>query len=96
MVDERIHVAGADPEEESRLAELPPRFAAVPVGLAQYGDAEAGLFQHARQDRHREAGVIDIGVAGHEYDVNGIPSAGAHLVSGHRREGGGETFAPQG
>ena len=51
----------------------------VPVGLAQDGHAKAGRFQHAGQDGHGEAGMIDIGVAGDEDDVHGIPAARGHL-----------------
>ena len=49
----------------------------MPVRLAEHRDAEAGRFEHAAQDRHREARVIDVGVAGDEDDVDGIPAAAA-------------------
>ncbi len=49
VVDERVHVAGADGEEQPRPAELPPRLARTPVGLRQHRDAEARGLQHARQ-----------------------------------------------
>ena len=75
MIDQRVHVAGADREEQPRPAELPPRFARMPIGLAEHGDAKAGLLQNAMQDRHREAGMIDVGVAGDEDDVDGVPAA---------------------
>ena len=66
-------------EEQPRPAELPPRLARLPVGLAQDRDAEPGRLQHPVQDRHREAGVIDVGVAGDEDDVDGVPAARRHL-----------------
>ena len=38
------------------------------------------------QDRHREAGVIDVGVAGDEHDIDVVPAAVAHLLGRGRRE----------
>ena len=95
VVDQRVHVAGADGEEQPRPAELPPRFAGVPVGLAEDGDAKAGRFQHAVQDRHGEAGMIDVGVAGDEDDVDAVPAARRHLGGGHRRKRGRVPLVPE-
>jgi hypothetical protein len=95
VVDQRVHVAGADAEEEARLAELPPRRARPPVGLAEHGDAEAGRFQHARQNGHGEAGVVHVGIAGDEDDVHVVPAALAHLGAGRRRQGRGVALVPQ-
>ena len=44
VVDHRVHVAGADGEEQPRPTERAPRFAAVPIGLAENGDAKAFVF----------------------------------------------------
>jgi hypothetical protein len=43
VVDHRVHVPGADGEEQARPAELPPRLARTPIGLAEHGDAKPGL-----------------------------------------------------
>jgi hypothetical protein len=40
-----------------------------PVGLRQDRDAEAARLEHAAEDRHREARVVDVGVARDEHDV---------------------------
>ena len=85
VVDERVHVPRAYREEETGTAELPPGFAGLPQRLAQDGDAEPRAFEHAVQDRHGEAGVVDVGVAGDEDDVDGVPAAFAHLRSGRGR-----------
>ena len=95
MIDQRIHVAGADGEEQPRPAELPPRLDDSPVRLAQHGDAKSGRFQHAAQDRHGEARVIDVGVAGDENDIDGIPAALAHLGRRHRQRRGGKPLLPE-
>ena len=47
------------------------------------------------EDRHREAGVIDVGVAGDEDDVDGVPAARAHLGRRRRRERRGVALVPQ-
>ncbi len=96
MIDQRVHVAGADAEEEARPAELPPRFAGAPVGLGQHGNAEALGLQHANQDGGGEAGVVDVGVAADQDDVNVVPAAPPHLGAGHRRRRRGEAFVPEG
>ncbi len=95
VVDERIHVAGADAEEQARPAKLPPRLAAMPVRLAEHGDAEAGRLQHARQDGHGEAGMIDVGVAGDEDDIDAVPAARPHLGAAGRRQRRGVALVPQ-
>jgi hypothetical protein len=82
VINERIHVAGADGEEEAWPAELPPRFARAPIGLAEDRDAKPRRLEHPAQDRHREAGVVDVGVAGDEDDVDRIPAARIHVWRG--------------
>ena len=42
--------------------------------------------QDPSDHRHAKARVIDIGVAGHQNDVAGIPAQQIHLVSAHRQE----------
>ena len=76
VVDHRVHVAGADGEEQPRAAERAPRFARVPIGLTENGDAESFVFQQTAEQCHREAGMIDVGVAGDEDDIDRSPSRG--------------------
>ena len=94
MIDQRVHIPRADGEEQPRPAELPPRLARMPIGLAEHGDAKAGPLEDTMQNRHREAGMIDIGIAGDEHDIDGIPAAFVHLGSRRRREGSGVAFVP--
>ncbi len=86
-VDHRIHVAGGDAEIQRRLAERAEGVGRVPVGLANDADAIALRFQQAPDQRHAEAGVVDVGVAGDEDDVAGVPAERGHLGARHRQKG---------
>ena len=46
------------------------------------------------RDRHGETGMIDVGVAGDEDDVDVIPAASAHLGAADRRQRRGERLGP--
>ena len=85
MVDHRIHIAGADRKEQPRLAEFSPGVATLPVGLADDGHAIPGGLEHAPQNRHRKAGMIDVRIAGDEHDVDLVPAPFAHLLDTHRQ-----------
>ena len=85
VVEHRVHVAGADGEAEPRPAERPPGVARVPVGLAEDGHAKALGLQHPAQQGHGEARMIDVGVAGDEHHVDGVPAARGHLGRRHRQ-----------
>ena len=61
----------------------------APVRLRDDADAEALRFQHAADDRHAEARVIDVGVAGHDDDVAAVPAERVHLLPRHGQERGG-------
>ena len=84
MVDHRIHVAGTDREEQSRLAEQTPGVATPPVGLADDRHAIPSRLEHSSQNRHRKTGMIDVRVAGDEHDVGLVPAPFAHLLDTHR------------
>ena len=85
-VDHGVHVAAGDAEEQGRAAERGERLGALPVRLGDDADAEAVRFQQAADDRHAEARVIDIGVAGDEDDVALIPAKRIHFCTRHRQE----------
>ena len=93
VVDHRIHVAGADGEEQPRLAEGAPRLARMPIGLAEDGDAEAFVFQQAAEQRHGETGMIDVGIAGDEDDVDA--SQPRSSISARDMGSGGEVSGVQ-
>ena len=94
-VDHRVHVAGGDPEEQVRLAQLHEVVLAVPVRLADHADAKALGLQQPADDRHTEGWVIHIGVTGDDDDVTTVPTQLVHFRTTHRQKGcRSETFGP--
>ena len=94
-VDHGVHVAGGDPEEQVRLAELHEVVLRAPVGLGDDPHAEALGLQQAADDGHAERRMIDVGIAGDDDDVAGIPAQLIHLFPAHGQEGGGpEALGP--
>ena len=94
-VDHRVHVAGRDPEEQVRLAELHEVVLGLPVRLGNDPDAEALGLQQPADDRHAEGRMVNVGVTGDDDDVAGIPAKLIHLFPAHGQEGRGpETFGP--
>ncbi len=85
-VDHRIHVAGRHAEEQVRPSERAPRFDALPVGLGDDADAKALGLQRPPDERHAEARVVDIGIAGDDDDVAAVPAQRVHLGAAHRQE----------
>jgi hypothetical protein len=85
-VDHRVHVAAGDAEEDPGLAQRLERLGRLPVGLRDDADPEALGLQQPADDRHAEAGVVDVGVAGHQDDVAGVPAQRVHLGPAHRQE----------
>jgi len=68
----------------------------IPVRLANDADAEALRFEQAPDQRHAEARVVDVGVAGDQDDVAGIPAQGVHFGARHGQEGrGAEARRPE-
>ena len=88
-VDHRIHVAGGDAEEQVGFAQFPEVGRRIPVRLADDADAETLRFEQAPDQRHAEAGMVDVGVAGDQDDVAGIPAERVHFGARHGQEGGG-------
>ncbi len=86
-VDHRIHVARRDAEKQLWLPQGAERFGGIPVGLGDDPDPEALRFQQPADDRHAEARMIDVGVAGNQDDVAGIPTERIHFGVRHRQEG---------
>ena len=92
-VDHRVHIAGGDAEEQIGLAQLAEGVRGVPIRLGDDAHAEALVFQQPAHQRHAEAGVVDIAVAGDQDDVTGVPAQLVHLGAGHRQERGGAEAA---
>ena len=88
-VDHGIHVAAGHSEEQARLAQGLEILGAAPVGLRDDANPKALRLQHAPDNGHTEARVIDIGVARDDDNVTLIPAESVHLGTGHRQMGGG-------
>ena len=85
-VDHRVHVAGRDPEEQVRLTKLHKVVFGLPVRLGDDADAKALGLQQPADDRHAERGMVDVGIAGNDDDVAGIPAKLIHFFPAHRQE----------
>jgi hypothetical protein len=85
-VDHGIHVAGGDAEKQLRPAQAPEIIGRMPVRLADDADAKALRFEQAPYQRHAEAGVVDVGVAGDQDDVAFVPAQRLHFGARHRQE----------
>ena len=85
-VDQRIHVAGSDAEEQTWLAERGEVVGIGPARLREDADAEPLRLEQPPDDRHAEARMVDIGIAGHQDDVAAIPAENVHLRPRHRQE----------
>ena len=83
VIDHRVHVAGADGEEQPRPAEAAPVVARLPIRLRDDADSKPRRLQHTSENPHREARVIDVGIASHEHDVDAVPATLFHLRGGH-------------
>ena len=85
-VHHRIHVAGGDAEEQVRLPQRAEGLGVRPGGLGDDADAEALRLEQPADDRHAEAGMIDIGIARDQHDVAAVPAQRLHLGARHRQE----------
>ncbi len=74
VVDHRVHRPGRDAEEEARSPQLGEVAQVVaPVGLGHDRHAVALGLEQAPHHRRAERGVVDIGVAREEDDVQLLP-----------------------
>jgi hypothetical protein len=85
-IDHRIHVAGSHAEEQVRLAERLESPGRQPVRLADDADTKTLRLEQTADQRHAEARVVDVGVAGDQDDVAGIPAELVHLGPRHWQE----------
>ena len=96
-VDHRIHIAGGDAEKQIRAAQRLERLGTLPIGLRNDADAKSLRLKGPADDRHAEARMIDIGVAGHNDDVATVPAELRHLFAAHRQKWGNtEALRPVG
>ena len=85
-VDHRIHVAGGHAEIQVGPAERAERIDRQPVWLADDADPIALRLQQPADQRHAEARMVDIGVAGDQDHIAAIPAEHIHLGARHRQE----------
>ena len=81
VVYHTVHHSAVDTEEKTWL----PEFAEVaqvvaPVGLRDDGHTVACRLERAPYDGCAKRGVVDIGIAGYEDDVDHVPPEAFHLV----------------
>ncbi len=90
-IDHGVHVAGGDTEEQPRRTECPERLGTVPVRLRDNAHAQALRLEYATDDRHAEARMIHVGIAGHDDDIALLPAERVHFGARGRqkRRGGG-------
>ena len=85
-VDQRVHVPGGDAEIQPRLAQRTKRLGRLPVGLAEDANAKTVRLEQPPDQRHAEARVVDVGVAGDEDDVAFVPAERVHFLARHGKE----------
>ena len=83
MVDHGIHVARGDAEKQVGSTKRGEGFSGLPVRLREHTHPEALRFKYPTDDRHAEAGVIHVAIAGDNDDVAAVPPQLFHLGSGH-------------
>ena len=73
-IDHRVHIAGGHPVKQIGFAELFEVDRRIPVWLANDADAKPLRLKQATNQGHAETWVIDVGIAGHQNNVAGIPA----------------------
>ncbi len=87
-VEHRIEVARADADEKARPSHSKDVAGVPPIGLRDDADFVATAFEEASDENRSERGVVDVGVAGDDEDVELVPAARLHLGAGRRQERG--------
>ena len=72
--DHGVHRPGGDRKKEARPPQGQERLLRAPVRLGDDADPEAVGLQPARQERHTEGRMVDVGVARNEDDVQLVPA----------------------
>src|SRR5439155_18104121 len=73
-VEHRVHVAGADAEEQARPPERAKIVDAAPIRLRDEADAKAAPLEKAPDERRPERGMVDVRVARDQDDVERVPA----------------------
>ncbi len=88
VVDERVHRTGGDPDEQAGAPQAQEVLGRVPARLGHDSHPESACLQDPADHRCPEGGVIDVGVAGDQEDVDAVPAAGRDLGGMHGQEPG--------
>jgi len=86
LVEHRVEVARGDAHHETWPTEAQQVLGRTPVGLRDHADAKSARFEEATDERRAEGGMIDVGVAIHQQDVELVPAARTHLFRARRQE----------
>ena len=80
MVDHRVHSSCRHREEEAWLAEfLEVAEVIAPVGLWNDSHTVALSLEDATYDSSTKGGVVDVGIACEDYDIELVPAASLNL-----------------
>ena len=79
VADHTVYVAAADEEAVLRLSEPLKILAVTVAGLCQHAHLVALCFQQTADDGRTKAGVVHIGVAAHDHEIQLIPSPRFHV-----------------
>lgn len=94
FVEHRVEVAGGHQHAQAGLAQPLEVDGGAPVGLGDDAHPPATLLQEAADDGRAEAGMVYIGVAADEEEVEAVPAALVHLGAGDGQEVAGHFVAP--
>ncbi len=84
----RVDAAGGHAPEQARLPETGDIHIRFRVGLGDDPNAVAGVEQHFPDDGGTDKGAVDVGIAGHQDDVERIPAQAFHFCGGGGEEHG--------
>ena len=86
--DHRVHAAGGHAPEQARLAQAGDIRVGFRVRLGDHADPVAGLDQHLPDHRRADKGAVDVGIAGHQDDVQAIPAQAFYFFDGRGEKHG--------
>ena len=86
MIDHGIDIARGDQKGQAGAAQESEALRVPPVRLGDHSDPIAPAFEQAGNQHPSEGGVIDVGIAGDEHEVELTPSASKRLFPRYRKK----------
>ena len=86
-VDHGIHVARGHTPEQIGFTQHLEGLGTLPIGLGNDADPKTLGLEHAPDDCHAKARVVNISVAGDQHNVAAVPAQLVHLRTAHRQQG---------